>query len=169
MWQPTNLENDLVKLIPLQNEHFEELYNAASDPLIWEQHPNSDRYQKEVFQVYFDEAIEMKSAFIFLDKNENKIIGSSRFYNYYELEKSIAIGYTFLIRSHWGGKYNAAAKQLMIEYAFLHVDTIYFHIATNNIRSQNGTMRIGATLHLENKTESGIVTSLHHEYVIKKK
>lgn len=37
------LENDKAILYPLQEEDFEALYAVASDPLIWEQHPNKDR------------------------------------------------------------------------------------------------------------------------------
>ena len=39
--QPT-LENDLAKLIPLQENDFENLYQVAADSKIWEQHPNKD-------------------------------------------------------------------------------------------------------------------------------
>ena len=51
--QPT-LRGDLIELRPLQAEDFPALLTAASDPLIWEQHPESTRYQPEVFQRYFD-------------------------------------------------------------------------------------------------------------------
>ena len=50
--QPT-LENENVKLVPLQETDFERLYDVASDPLIWEQHPNKDRYKREIFQTFF--------------------------------------------------------------------------------------------------------------------
>jgi len=56
--QPSDLQNNLVQLIPLDESHFEELYAVASDPLIWEQHPNPDRYQRTVFSNYFNGAIE---------------------------------------------------------------------------------------------------------------
>jgi hypothetical protein len=51
--QPNHLSNHLIRLEPLQPSHFNELYAAASDPLIWEQHPNPNRYQKEVFESFF--------------------------------------------------------------------------------------------------------------------
>ena len=44
------LENEIIRLQPLQQDDFERLYAVASDPLIWEQHPNKDRYKREVFQ-----------------------------------------------------------------------------------------------------------------------
>jgi len=43
------LENEEYQLIPLQQGDFESLYAVASDPEVWEQHPNKDRYRREVF------------------------------------------------------------------------------------------------------------------------
>ena len=47
------LENEIVQLIPLRASDFEALYQVAADPLIWEQHPNKNRYQRTVFQNFF--------------------------------------------------------------------------------------------------------------------
>jgi RimJ/RimL family protein N-acetyltransferase len=55
--QPT-LTGTLLELRPLRLDDFDALFAAASDPLIWEQHPESDRYERTVFQRYFDGAIE---------------------------------------------------------------------------------------------------------------
>jgi RimJ/RimL family protein N-acetyltransferase len=96
--QPRHLENELIKLVPLNENDFEELYAVASDKLIWEQHPNKLRYQKEVFQNFFEGAIESKGAFFVRDAKTNEPIGSSRFYDYNENEKSVLIGYTFIGR-----------------------------------------------------------------------
>jgi len=63
--QPT-LENALVKLVPLKQEDFDIMYQVASDPLIWEQHPDKYRYKREVFEKYFDGAI--KSGGLSLSK-----------------------------------------------------------------------------------------------------
>lgn len=52
------LENDQVILYPLQEQDFEEVYKVASDPEIWEQHPNKDRWQKEVFKNFFKGAMQ---------------------------------------------------------------------------------------------------------------
>jgi len=58
------LENAYVKLEPLAAGDFEALYAVASDPLIWEQHPNKNRYQREAFATYFKGAIESRGAVI---------------------------------------------------------------------------------------------------------
>ena len=61
--QPT-LENENVKLQPLQESDFERLYKVAVDPMVWEQHPNKNRYEREVFRNYFEGAMISKAAFL---------------------------------------------------------------------------------------------------------
>lgn len=73
------LENKIVKLIPLQEQDFGALFQVASDPLIWEQHPNKDRYKRYIFRNFFEGAIQSKGAFLIIDKTNNGVIGSTRF------------------------------------------------------------------------------------------
>jgi len=143
--QPEILENNQIKMVPLKECDFEILYKVASDPEIWEQHPSKDRYQKEVFQLYFDGAVESQSAFLVYDKATNELIGSTRYYDFDSENSKIAIGFTFLAKKYWGGNHNKAMKQLLIDYAFQQVDTIVFHIGETNIRSQKAVSKIGAT------------------------
>src|SRR2546430_3232874 len=49
-----------------------DLFEAAGDPLIWEQHPENDRYKREVFQRYFDGAIESKGAFAVIERARDR-------------------------------------------------------------------------------------------------
>ncbi len=142
--QPKLLQNDLVKIRPLTKIDFEQLYAVAADPLIWELHPNHDRYKREVFQVYFDSAIASKSAFLILDKNTNELIGSTRYYDYDPKLSKIAIGYSFMARQYWGGQYNKAIKTLLLNHTFDFVKTVVFHIGSSNFRSQRATVKLGA-------------------------
>lgn len=141
--QPTHLQNQFVKLVPLQETDFEELYSVANDELLWEQHPNKLRYQKPVFQNFFEGAMQSQGAFFIRETSTNEPIGSSRFYDYNPETNSILIGYTFIGRKFWGQGYNKAIKKLMMDYAFQFVDNIYFHIGANNIRSQKALEKIG--------------------------
>lgn len=138
------IENDLVRIVPLKETDFDILYAIAKDPQIWEQHPNKDRYLQPVFQTFFEGALASKGAFLVFDNGSGKPIGSTRFYDWNETEKSIFIGYTFIARDHWGSTYNPALKKLMLDYAFNFVDTVYFHIGANNIRSQKAITKLGA-------------------------
>jgi RimJ/RimL family protein N-acetyltransferase len=142
--QPDHLQNDVVRLLPLQEGDFEELYDVASDPLVWEQHPNPLRYQRAVFETYFEGALQSGGAFLVRDVKTNAVVGSSRFYDYNAAESSLLIGYTFIGRSFWGKGFNKHLKHLMLDYAFQYVDKVYFHIGAFNIRSQKAIEKIGA-------------------------
>src|SRR2546423_13918588 len=91
-----HLVGDLLELRPLRPEDWEALFAVASDPLIWEQHPYSDRYKEDVFREFFQKALESGGAFAVLDRKTGKIIGSSRFCKYESEENEIEIGWTFL-------------------------------------------------------------------------
>lgn len=138
------LEGILTKLIPLKINDLEALYAVASDPLIWEMHPQKSRYQKEVFEKFFNDAIDSKGAYLIIEKSSSAIIGNTRFYEYSPIKKNISIGFTFLARSHWGGKYNSEVKNLMLKHAFKTVDTVTFGVGTENFRSQKALQNIGA-------------------------
>lgn len=153
--QPT-LVGELLELRPLKPADFHALHDAAKDPLIWEQHPEPDRYKKDVFQRYFDSAIASKGAFAIIERKTGRIIGSSRYYNFKPQENEIEIGWTFLERAYWGGKYNSELKKLMINYAFQFVKQIVFVIGINNLRSQKAIQTIGATF-FKNTDDSKVV------------
>lgn len=142
--QPTHLKNEFVTLVPLVPADFDRLFKVAADPLIWEQHPNKNRYQEADFKNYFEGAILSCGAFIVLDTATGEPVGSSRFCNYDEAKSTIEIGYTFLARDHWGGRYNTALKTLMLNHAFSFADRVQFFIGANNIRSQKSIVRLGA-------------------------
>lgn len=138
------LENDHIILYPLQESDFEQLYTVASDPEVWEQHPNKDRWKREVFQNFFKGAMESKGAFKIVDKSTGKIIGCTRYYDYNEAENFILIGYTFYGTDSWGKGINPQVKKLMLDYIFQFVPTVHFHVGANNLRSQIAIGRLGA-------------------------
>lgn len=163
--QPT-LANEIITIKPIQKEDFEALFAIASDELLWEQHPNKDRYKKEVFQLFFENAIQSKGAFIVINNKTNEIIGSSRYYEFNEVEKSIVIGYTFISRAFWGKNYNSSLKELMINYAFQFVNKVYFHVGETNYRSQKAVEKLGAIKIGEIKSEN--LSKINWVYQLKK-
>lgn len=168
---PLLLEDSLLRLVPLEVSDFEELYTIASDPLIWVQHPFTNRYKKEVFKNYFDDSINeaKRAAFKIVLKSSNKIIGATSYYDYRAAESRVAIGFTFLGRAYWGGHYNKPSKRLLIEHAFRFVDNIYFDIGSENIRSQNAILGKGAVKQRIYIWEEDGVSTQYFEYLIQKK
>lgn len=142
--QPAQLANDKVALTPLLESDWDALYPVASDPGIWEQHPNPDRWQEPVFRNYFTGAMESKGAFLIRDAASGEPIGCSRYYDHDPEKKELKIGYTFFARSTWQKGYNRAAKHLMLAHAFTFVDTVIFHVGEQNMRSRTAMEKLGA-------------------------
>src|SRR5436853_981045 len=139
-----HLKGELIELRPLRPEDWDDLFAVASDPLIWEQHPEHDRYKEEVFKVFFSEALESGGAFVVIDKKSQEMIGSSRFYGYDPERSEIEIGWTFLARKYWGGRYNWEMKELLLKHAFKFVESVVFFVGEKNFRSQKAMEKIGA-------------------------
>jgi RimJ/RimL family protein N-acetyltransferase len=137
------LQDDKVRMEPIHEDDFEKLYAAASDPLVWEQHPNKDRYKREVFQNFFEGAILTKGAYIVYNQEDNEVVGSSRFYDYNVQDSSVLIGYTFVQRKFWGKGHNQSMKKLMMDHAFNKVEKILFHVGADNKRSRIAMERLG--------------------------
>jgi len=142
-YQPV-LNGELLELRPLRAEDYDGLYQVASDPGMWEQHPVPTRYQEPVFRELFQEALACGGTMVAIDAQDRRIIGSSRFHGYNRERREVEIGWTYLARSHWGGRYNGEMKRLMLEHAFRVVDSVVLLVAPLNVRSQRAAEKIGA-------------------------
>jgi RimJ/RimL family protein N-acetyltransferase len=142
-WQPT-LTGRKIQVRPLNREDFEPLFQAASDPAIWEQHSALDRYQRAPFQKFFSDALASGGALVVEELPSGRIIGSSRYYDRRESDQSIIVGYTFLTRDHWGDGTNSELKELMLTYAFQRAARVWFQVSHGNLRSQKALEKIGA-------------------------
>ena len=141
-YQPV-LKGDLVELRQLRSEHYDELYAIAADPLIWAQHQVKNRHEEGRFQVFFREALASGGALLAIDTETQRMIGSSRFHGYDKERSEVEIGWTFLDRSYWGGRYNGQMKELMLQHAFRFANCVVFLVGPQNLRSQRAVEKIG--------------------------
>ena len=163
------LENEDVILYPLLGKDFDELYVVASDPEVWEQHPNKDRWREDVFRVFFEGAMESKGAFKIISKFTGEIAGSTRIYDYNESENSIFVGDTYYGTKYWGKGINQDVKKMMLDYLFKYVSKVYFHVGAVNQRSQIAIKRLGAKKIGEQEVAYvGEDPKLNYVYVIEK-
>jgi len=160
------LSGTLVSLRPIGRGDHAALYAVANDPLIWEQHPEPNRWQQPVFDALFERLLDSGGALLVQETSTGAVIGSSSYYAWNPEANDVVIGYTFLARRVWGGRYNAELKQLMIDHAFRFVERVWFHVGTCNRRSQIAMTKIGARLSHEAVRESGGVTTSFLHYVI---
>lgn len=165
----TILEDDRIQLVPLKETDFERLFVIASDPEIWAMHPNKNRYQRDVFRNFFSGALESRGAFLIIDKDSKKVLGSTRFYDFNEIEQSVFIGYTFYGTQSWGKNINAGVKKLMLDYIFQFVDQVNFHVGKDNIRSVKAMAKLGAeNLGFENVAYFGESSRMNVVFQIKR-
>jgi RimJ/RimL family protein N-acetyltransferase len=142
--QPT-LTGQLLTLRPLRETDRGALFTVASDPLIWEQHPDKTRSTPEGFGNFFRDAMASGGALLVLDAETGEVLGSTRFHGYSPTAGEVEIGWTFLARRCWGGRYNGEMKRLMLTHAFQTVTRVVFLIGPHNLRSQRAVQKLGAT------------------------
>lgn len=157
-----------ISLRPLEASDFEALYAAASDPEIWRQHSETGRWQRDPFKVFFDKALSSEGAYVIIENASKEIIGSSRYYDFDRNHKQIFIGYTFLARRFWGGKYNLEVKKLMIGHAFTFADRVLFHTSEQNLRSQQALEKLGAVRRKDLVTPPDLDGATRVEYSLTK-
>ena len=164
-----HLKGELIELRPLTPNDWDELFAVASDSLIWEQHPGRDRYKEDVFRVFFKDALESGGAFVIIDRTTQQIIGSTRFYGYDPEKSEIEIGWTFLARKYWGGRYNAEMKRLLLNHAFRFVESVVFFVGEDNVRSQKAMEKVGAIkVGTATRTYGSHPSARNLKYVIRK-
>lgn len=142
------LAGELIELRPATPDDFDALFAVGSDPLIWEVHPAHDRWQETVFRRFFADGLASAGMLVAIDRATGGVIGSSR----YDFERAepgeVEIGWTFLARSHWGGRYNGEMKRMMLDHAFSGggVERAIFLIGETNVRSRRAIEKIGGRL-----------------------
>ncbi|KGR74256.1 GNAT family N-acetyltransferase [Ureibacillus sinduriensis] len=146
-----HLENEIVRLRPIQEEDVEGILNAANDPGIWE-HMSVSLLTKEAVQNYVEKAIKERTAnqsytFVIVKSETNEIIGSTSFLDIAENHKRVEIGSTWLAPKYWRTDINTNCKYLLLKYCFeeLELNRVQIKTGHENIRSQKAIERLGAT------------------------
>lgn len=152
---PTDLQPRLrgatLDLRPLNADDLEPLWLVARDRELWALHPDQTRHERGGFERFFAAALRSGTALTVVERATGRQIGSSRFYEHDPARREVAIGYTFLARSHWGGAANLEMKRLMIEHAAAFADVVWFHVGAGNLRSRRAMEKLGAVAACEGK------------------
>lgn len=146
---PLVLEGNMVQLIPLELHHLEELYTLASDKELWRLVP-SDCSERETFFTNYIQAIKARAQglqypFVIVNKETGQYMGSTRFFEMYELDKKLEIGWTWITQEYWGTTVNLECKLLLMTYCFevLQVNRVQLKTKDTNIRSRKAIEKIG--------------------------
>jgi N-acetyltransferase len=141
------LHGKKVELIPLELQHSECLYEAGSYPDIWTY--TQGRIQTiDDAKDYIHKALEQKNGvpFVIVERDSQKIVGSTRFYDISTQNRGLEIGSTWLTPSMWKTAVNTECKYLLLKHCFETLGTIRVQLKTDsrNIRSQRAIERLGA-------------------------
>ena len=162
--QPT-LAHPAVTLRAATAADWPALFAAAHDPAIWEGHPAHDRWQEPVFRAFFDDGLASGGMLVAAEPATGVLIGSSRFDLGRAEAGEVEVGWTFLVRRHWGSRTNHIMKALMVGHALQSEERVIFLIGETNIRSRTAITRIGATLtdrQMTAQLSTGPVTHLYY-------
>ncbi|WP_374462587.1 GNAT family N-acetyltransferase [Chryseobacterium sp.] len=146
---PTILEGTAIELVPLEKEHFEELYIAAADKELWELLP-ADYSDRTVFHKTYEFALSERETgnqypFVIRHKETQKLIGSTRFFEIYPADKKLEIGWTWITKEFWGTSINPECKLLLLTFCFeiLKTNRVQLRTKDNNFRSRKAIEKIG--------------------------
>jgi len=144
------LENDVVRLQPLQASDYEKLVGfSINEPELWSFNSNGPD-NPENLKRYIEKALSQKEKlveypFLVFDKLTNKVAGSTRFYNINLEAKHLEIGFTWYGKEFQGTKLNKNCKYLLLEFAFekMNLERVGFRANNLNQRSINAMKSIG--------------------------
>ena len=178
------LENEAVRLSPLQVNDYDHLLNfATNEPEIWEYslvQPNSPiKLKKYINDALLARKKKLEYAFIVYDKIAKQYAGSTRFYDIQVENKSLQLGYTWYGKQYRGTLLNKNCKYLLLAFAFdtLQVDRVEFRADNKNKRSISAMLSIGCVVegvmrdHIlkpnGGRRDSIVLSILRHEWASK--
>lgn len=148
--QQVILEDELVRIEPLEEKHFELLLPTALEESLW-LFTVARINSAETFRKYFDMAMEEKRnkrcyPFAYYSKLQQQYVGSTRFGNIDFPNKKLEIGWTWINPSLQGTGFNKHCKFLLLSYGFekLGLNRIELKTSHLNLKSQKAMLKIGA-------------------------
>ena len=146
---PPTLENEKIKLIPLEVHHSAALLEA-NDPEIW-RFMLTEITTLEQMEQWVTAAIRLRDQqtaipFAVVLKEQNKIIGSTRLFGIDLTQKSCELGSTWYSKDHQRSFVNSNCKFLILRHCFETLGMMRVQIKTDerNLRSQKAIERLGA-------------------------
>jgi len=150
MFTAITLETSFIRLEPMTIEHLAGFRLAGDFPNVWQHMPinrcKDEQTAREWLQIAIDEMAAGKQlAFVTIDKQSNKVIGSTRLFSLDKQHNKLELGHTFITPEFQRSYVNSHAKYLMLQHAFEVLKMARVEICTHesNQQSRNAIARIG--------------------------
>lgn len=150
MLKPVTLESELIKLEPLTMTHLSDFCKAGNFAEVWRYMQPNRCQNEDVARAWISLAVnEMATgsqvAFVIINKQNNKIVGSTRLFRVNGVDRALEIGHTFISPAFQRSHVNSHAKYLLLEYVFETLDFTRVEICTHekNLQSRHAIARIG--------------------------
>jgi len=144
------LENDRVLLRPLAMTDMDLLMNFSlneSDLWTYSLTPASgiENLERYISKAIYDRKEGKSYPFLVIDKATNEVAGSTRFYDYNALYKTVQLGYTWYGKKFQGTGLNKHCKYLLLNHAFesWQMERVEFRADATNKRSIAAMKSIG--------------------------
>ncbi len=144
------LENNVVQLRRLSLDDKPGYARIAYDPEIWTYFVSSvsdeDSLNAFMEQAIHDSLSGTRVVYSIIDRQSEKIAGSTAFGNFASRERRLEIGWSWLGVQYRGTQINRAVKGLLLDYAFttLLCERVEFKTDVLNVRARRGLEAIGA-------------------------
>lgn len=155
------LENERVRLRRIRITDRAALEQIVYEPAIWQhfvaQISTSDDLDRFVEQAVQDTLNGTRIVFAIIDRNTDRIVGSSAYGNLSEAERRIEIGWSWLCEQARRTGINREAKCALLHHAFeaLECERVEFKTDVLNTAARSGLAAIGAS-------EEGVLRSFNY-------
>lgn len=147
--EAATLEGKWIRLEPLSREHLPGLEKIAFDKQIW-RYMLTNVANRQQLESWFESALQARSnhqiPWVTVLKEENRILGSTRFIDLDLHHRTVEIGHTWISPYVHGTSVNPEAKLLQLRYAFedLGLNRVAFKTHHENLQSQAAIRKLGA-------------------------
>ncbi|MDQ6712257.1 MAG: GNAT family N-acetyltransferase [Candidatus Dormibacteraeota bacterium] len=147
---PVTLSGNHIRLEPMRPLHARALLDTGRDEAIWTWMPARPR-TPETMDRWLEKAMQAESQgreypFVVVRLEDNGLIGSTRYLDVQEEDRTVEIGWTWYAPDAWGGIVNPEAKYLLMRHAFddWHAIRVALKTDINNLHSQAAIKKLGA-------------------------
>lgn len=149
---PVTLEGSIIRLEPAHERHVHGLFEVGADDAIWKAMIGPIRTTIPDFEDLVRRMIAGRDAgeqnpFVVVEKASDRVIGSTRLYDFSPVHMHIEIGHTWYAKEQRGTKVNPESKFLLLRHCFETCGLTRVQIKTNekNAVSRAAILKLGAS------------------------